>query len=153
VSWLLRDWAGASLQCWWQRECNKGNNTSATRAKAPTWQRHWHWHNAGNKDNSTMLAMTPAQCGWNASATPANASAAPAGPLKANLVTMLVQCRWQGQLDAGNDASAMRARTPAQRQKNAIAAFARPLKAKLLWASAGYSDEATGDNVEHHNNA
>jgi hypothetical protein len=27
------------------------------------------------------------------------------------------------------------------------------LKAKLLWANAGYSNETTGDNVEHHNNA
>jgi hypothetical protein len=45
---------------------------------------------------------------------------------------MLAQ-RWQqGQLDAGNDASAMRAKTPAQCQKNAIAALARPSKAKLL---------------------
>ncbi len=47
----------------------------------------------------------------------------------------------------------MWARTPAQHQKNAIAALARLLKAKSLWANAGYSDEATGDNVEHHNNA
>jgi hypothetical protein len=47
----------------------------------------------------------------------------------------------------------MWARTPAQCQKNAIAALARPSKAKSLWVDAGYSDKATGDNVEHHNNA
>jgi hypothetical protein len=47
----------------------------------------------------------------------------------------------------------MWARTPAQRQKNAIAALARPLKAEPLWADAGYSDEATGNDVECDNDA
>jgi hypothetical protein len=98
-----------------------------------------------------MLAMTPAQCGQNASAAPANASTAPAGLLKANSATTPVQRRQQGQLDAGNDASAMQARTPAQRKKNAIAASARLLEAKSLWANAGYSNEATGDDNEHNN--
>ncbi len=97
--------------------------------------------------------MMPAQCGQNASAMPANASAVPAGPSKANLTTMPAQHQQQGQLDAGNDASAMRARTPAQCQKNTIAALARPLKAKLLWADAGYSNEATGDDDERDNDA
>ena len=100
-----------------------------------------------------MLAMTPVQCRQNTSATPTNASVAPAGPSMANSATTLAQCQQQGQLDAGNDASAMQAKTPAQCQKNAIAALARPSKAKLQWADAGYSDEATGNNVEHHNNA
>jgi hypothetical protein len=35
---LLHDWADASLQYWWQCKGNKGNNASATRAKAPTQQ-------------------------------------------------------------------------------------------------------------------
>jgi hypothetical protein len=100
-----------------------------------------------------VLAMTPARCGQNASTTPANASTAPARPLKANSAIMLVQHWQQGQLDAGNDASAMRARTPAQRHKNAIAALARPSKAKSLWADARYSNKATGNDVEHNNNA
>jgi hypothetical protein len=128
---LRCDWADASSQCWRQCKDNEGNNASATRAKVPT--RWWQWCrcNASNKDNSTMLAMTPAQCGQNASATPANASAAPAGPSKAISATTPVQRRQQGQLEAGNNASAMRARTPAQRQKNAIAASARLLKAKI----------------------
>ncbi len=98
-----------------------------------------------------MLAMTPVRCRQNTSATPTNASVAPAGPSKANSATTLAQCQQQGQLDAGNDASAMQARTPAQRQKNAIAASARPSKAKVLWADAGYSNEATGNNVERNN--
>jgi hypothetical protein len=84
---------------------------------------------------------------------PANASAALAGPLKANSATMLAQHWQQGQLDAGNNASAMWARTPAQRQKTAIPALARPSKAELLWADAGYSDEAMGDDVERDNEA
>jgi hypothetical protein len=110
--------------------------------------------NASNDGSSTMLAMTPVQCRQNASATLANTSAVPARPLKANSATMPAQRRQQGQLDAGNDASAMRARTPVQpRKKNAIAALARPLKAKLLWADAGYSNEATGNDVERDNNA
>jgi hypothetical protein len=100
-----------------------------------------------------MLAMTPAQCEQNASAMPANSSALPAGPLKANSATTPAQCRQQRQLDAGNDASAMQARMPAPRQKNAIAALARPLKAKLLWADTGYSNKATGNNNERDNNA
>ncbi len=100
-----------------------------------------------------MLAMTPAQCGQNASTTRANASTVLAGPLKANLATTPAQCRQQGELDAGNDASAMWARTLAQRQKNAIAALARPLKAKLLWANARYSDKATDNNDERNNDA
>jgi hypothetical protein len=100
-----------------------------------------------------MLAMMPAQCGQNASAMPANASAVPVKPLKANLATTPAQCRQQGQLDAGNDASAMQARTPAQRQKNAISALARPSKAKSLWANAGYSNKATGDDDECNNDA
>jgi hypothetical protein len=45
----------------------------------------------------------------------------------------------------------MRARTPAQRQKVAIAASARLSKAKSLWDDARYSDEATGDEVERDN--
>ncbi len=36
--------------------------------------------------------------------------------------------------------------------KNAIAAFARPLKAKSLWANAGYSNKATGNDDERNNN-
>jgi hypothetical protein len=76
-----------------------------------------------------MLAMMPEQCKQNASATPANASTAPAGLLKANLATTQAQHWQQGQPYAGNDTSAMRVRTPAQRQKNAITALARPLKA------------------------
>jgi hypothetical protein len=84
---------------------------------------------------------------------PANASTAPAGLSKANLATTPVQCRQQGQLDAGDDASAMRARTPAQRKKNAIAASAGLSKAKLLWADAGYSNKATGNEDEHDNDA
>jgi hypothetical protein len=131
VSRLRRDWADASLQCWQWRKGDKGNNASSTRAKAPTQRGQWRRHNAGNKDNSTMLAMTPAQCGRKASATLANASAAPAGPLKANSATKPAQRQQQGQLDAGNDASVMQGRTPAQRWKNAIAASARPLKAKF----------------------
>jgi hypothetical protein len=47
----------------------------------------------------------------------------------------------------------MQARTPAQRLKNAIAALARPSKAKLLWANAGYSNKATGNDVERDNDA
>jgi hypothetical protein len=47
----------------------------------------------------------------------------------------------------------MRARTPAQHQKNTIAASARLLKAKLLWANAGYSDKATGNNDKRDNDA
>jgi hypothetical protein len=122
-------------------------------AKMPTRQGQQRWHNTSNNNSSTMLARTPAQCGQNASATPANASAVPAGPWKANLATTLAQ-RWQqGQLDPSNDASAMRARTPAQRQKNTIAALARLSKAKLLWAEAGYSNEATGDDNERNNDA
>ncbi len=100
-----------------------------------------------------MLAMTPVQCRQNASATPANASTVPAGPLKANSATTPAQCRQRGQLDAGNDASAMRARIPAQCQKKAIAASARPSKAKSLWANAGNSNESTGDNDERNNDA
>ncbi len=100
-----------------------------------------------------MLVMTPARCGQNTSLTPANASTAPAGPLKVNLTTTPAQRQQQGQFDSGNDASAMRARTPAQRQKYAIAALARLSKAKLLWANAGYSNGATGNNIEHDNNA
>jgi hypothetical protein len=100
-----------------------------------------------------MLAMMPARYRQNASAMPANARAAPAGPSKANSVTTLAQRRQRGQLDAGDDTSAMRARTPAQRRKNTIAAVARLSKAKLLWADTGYSNEATGNSVEHHNNA
>jgi hypothetical protein len=65
-----------------------------------------------------MLAMTLAQCRQNATATPANASTAPAGLSKANLATTPAQHRQQEQLNAGNDASAMQVRTPAQRQKN-----------------------------------
>jgi hypothetical protein len=96
--------------------------------------------------------MMPAGCGRNASTTPANANAALAEPSKANLATMLAQ-RWQrGQLDAGDDASMMRVRTPAQHWKNAIASLARPLKAKLLWADAGYSNKATGNDNERDNN-
>ncbi len=100
-----------------------------------------------------MLAMMPARCRQNTSVMPANASAALAGPLKANSATRLAQHWQQGQLDAGNDASAMLAKTPAQRQKNAIAALARPLKAESLWADAGYSNKAMGDDVERNNNA
>jgi hypothetical protein len=111
---LLRDGADASLQCWRQRKGNGGNNASATRAKASTQQGQWWRRNAGNKDNSTKLAMMPVQCRQNASATLANTSAALAGPSKVNSAAMLVQCRWQGQLEAGNAASAMQARTPAQ---------------------------------------
>jgi hypothetical protein len=123
------------------------------RAKTPACQGQQRQRKAGNDDDSTMLAMTPAQCGQNASAMPANASAVPARPLKANLATTPAQ-RWQqGQLDAGNDASAMQVRMPAPRQKNAIAALARLLKEKLLWANAGYSNEATGNNDERDNNA
>jgi hypothetical protein len=128
---LRRDWADASSQCWQQREGNKGNDASATRTKAPTQQGQWRRCNTGNKDNSTMLAMTPTRCGQNFSATLANASTAPDGPSKANLATTPVQLRQRGQLDAGNDTSAMRARTPEQRQKNAITALARPSKAKI----------------------
>jgi hypothetical protein len=84
---------------------------------------------------------------------PANISTAPAGPSKANSATMLAQRQQQGQLDAGNDAGAMRARTPAQNQKNAIAALARPSNAKSLWANAGYSNKATGNSNECNNNA
>jgi hypothetical protein len=131
VSQLRRDWEDASLRCWQQCKDNKGNNVSATRAKAPMQQGQWRQRNAGNKDDSTVLAMMPAQCGQNASAMPANASAAPAGPSKANSATTPVQRQQQGQLDTGNDASAMRASTPAQCQKNAIAALARPSKAEI----------------------
>jgi hypothetical protein len=92
-----------------QYQCNKGKSTHASRAMMPAQRR--------NKDNSTMLAMTPARCGQTTSAMPANSSAAPAGPLKANLATTPAQRQQQGQLDAGNDPSAMRARTPVQRQK------------------------------------
>jgi hypothetical protein len=59
---LLHDWADASLQCWRQHKGNKGNNASATRAKAPTRQGQWCRRIAGNND-SAMLVMTPAQCG------------------------------------------------------------------------------------------
>jgi hypothetical protein len=62
--------------------------------------------------------------------------------------------RWQqGQLNAGNDASTIWARMPALHQKNAIAASARPLKAKLPWNNAGYRDKATGNNNECDNDA
>jgi hypothetical protein len=37
--------------------------------------------------------------------------------------------------------------------KNTIAALARPSKAKSLWADAGYSDKATGDDDERDNDA
>jgi hypothetical protein len=123
------------------------------RTKTPTPQGQQRRRNAGNNDSSTMLAMTPTQCGKNTSATPANTNAVPDGPLKANLATTPAQRRQQGQLDTGKDASVMRARTPAQRQRNAIAALARPLKAKLLRANAGYSDKATGKDDERNNNA
>jgi hypothetical protein len=76
----------------------------------------------------------PAQCGQNASAMPANASTVQAEPLKANSATMPAQQRQQGQIDSGNDASGTRARTSEQTKKNAIAALARPSKAKSLWA-------------------
>ncbi len=66
---------------------------------------------------------------------------------------MPAQHQQQGQLDAGNDASVMLARAPAPHRKNTIAALARPLKVKLLWADAGYSGEATGDNDERDNDA
>ncbi len=123
------------------------------RAKMPMHQEQQCQRNAGNNNSSTMLAMMPAQCRQNASTMPANASAVPAGPSKADLVTMPARCGRQGQLDAGNDASAMQVRTPAQHQKKAIAALARPLKAKLLWADAGYSNKATSNNDECNNNA
>ena len=101
-----------------------------------------------------MLARMRAQCGQNASTTLANASAAPAGPSKANLATTLVQYWQQEKLDAGNDASAMRERTPVQHQKNAIAAFLPDCqRPKLLWADAGYSNKATENDVEHDKDA
>jgi hypothetical protein len=40
-----------------------------------------------------------------------------------------------------------------RRKKNAIAALARPSKAKLLWADARYSNKATGDDDKRNNNA
>jgi hypothetical protein len=123
------------------------------RAKRPTRQGQQRWRKAGNNNSSAMLAMTPVQCRQNTSATLANASTVLARPLKANLAIMPAQGRQQGQLDAGDDASAMRARTPVQCQKITIAALARLLKAKLLWADAGYSNKATGNNDERNNNA
>jgi hypothetical protein len=122
------------------------------RAKSPARRGRQRRCNAGNANNSTMLATRPAQCGQNASATWANASAAPAGPSRANLATTPSQHWQQGQLDADNETSAMRARTPAQCQKNAIAASARPSKAKLLWTNARYNNKATGNNDEGDNN-
>ncbi len=123
------------------------------RAKTPARQEQQRRCNTGNNNNSTMLAMTPAQCRQNASAMLANASAAPARPSKANLATTPAQHWQQGQLNAGNDASAIRARTPSQRQKNAIAALARPSKAKSLRVDARYSNKATGYDNERNNNA
>jgi hypothetical protein len=123
------------------------------RAKTPMHRGQQRRCNASNNNSSTMLVMMPAQCGQNASAKPANASAVPAEPSKANSATTPVQRRQQGQLDAGNDTRAMQARTPAQRQKNAIAALARQSKAKLLWADAGYSNKATGNKDMCNNNA
>jgi hypothetical protein len=72
------------------------------RAKMPPCRGRCCRCNAGNNNNSTMLAMTPAGCRQNASAMLANAIAALAGPLKANSATMPAQRRQQGQLDAGN---------------------------------------------------
>jgi hypothetical protein len=40
-----------------------------------------------------------------------------------------------------------------RRKKNAISTLARPSKAKLLWADARYSDEATGNDDKRKNNA
>ncbi len=57
----------------------------------PTCQGQQCQHNASNNNSSRMLAMTPVQCGQNASAMPAKASAVPAGPSKANSATTLVQ--------------------------------------------------------------
>jgi hypothetical protein len=128
---LLRDWADASLQCWRQCKGNKGNDASATRAKVPMQWGQWCWRNASNKDDSTRLAMTPAQCGQNASTMPANASVAPAGPLKANSATTPAQSRQQGQFDAGNDTSAMRAKTPAQRQKKCHCCLGQTVKGQI----------------------
>jgi hypothetical protein len=86
------------------RQRRQGKDANATRAKASTQQGQQRRRNASDKDNSTLLAMTPSRCGQNASTTQANASTAPA--LKANLATTLAQHWQQGQLDAGNDASA-----------------------------------------------
>jgi hypothetical protein len=62
VLWLLCDWGDASLQCWWQRKGDKGNNASTMRAKVPTQWGQWCRHNAGNNDRA-MLVMTPVQYG------------------------------------------------------------------------------------------
>jgi hypothetical protein len=85
VSLLHRDRADTSLQCLWQRRCNMGENSSATRAKMPMQRRQWRWHNAG-EDDSAMLVILPAQyrqgCQHNANK---DTSAALAGPLEAKL--------------------------------------------------------------------
>jgi hypothetical protein len=68
--------------------------------------------------------------------------------------------RQQHRHNAGNKDSLMLAIMPVQcgrghqrnakkretRKKNAIAALARPSKAKLLWADNGYSNKAMGDD-------
>jgi hypothetical protein len=66
VSRLHRSWADTSLQCWWHCGCDKGGNASATRVKKPVQHGQRCQRKASNKD-STMLAMTPAQHGQDAS--------------------------------------------------------------------------------------
>ena len=61
VSQLHRDGADASLQCLWQRRCNAGDKSSATRAKMPMQCQQWHQHNA-SEDNSAILVIPPARC-------------------------------------------------------------------------------------------
>jgi hypothetical protein len=69
-------------------------------------QRQWHgWqHDAGN-DASGMREKRKRNAGKRLRGTRRTS--------KANLATMPAQRQQQGQLDAGNDSSAMRARTPA----------------------------------------
>ncbi len=95
-----------------------------------------------------MLAMTPVQCRQNTSAMLANASTAPAGPLKANSTTTLVQHQQQGQLDAGNDVSAMQA---SNAKKTPLLPWPDHQRPKLLWADSGYINKATGNDIERNN--
>jgi hypothetical protein len=86
----------------------------AMRAKTPMRQGGQCRRNTSNDNSSKIMAMTPPQCKRNTSAMPANTSTVPAGPSKANLATTPTQCWQQGKLDAGDDASVMRVRTPEQ---------------------------------------
>jgi hypothetical protein len=98
-----------------QGKGNEDKDAGATRAKAPRnmammpAQCRWHgWqHDAGN-DASGMRAKCKHNAGKCLRST--------GRTLKGNSATTPVQCQQQEQLDAGNNASSMQARTPAQCQ-------------------------------------